>query len=110
MTNPVTRTAPPSPAPRHMRRRRFRGDVPSALLPWHQPSEMEAGRARPAPANRTSPPSRPVVMAPPVTAPELPKGTSKDTGLRRKRLVALAVVTLVSLSIPILALTLMFGR
>lgn len=109
MTNPVSRTATLSPSPRHMRRRRFRGDVPSSLLPGHQRSETMLGHTRPAAVNRISSP-RPAVKAPAGKTPEPPSTPSKDVSLRRKRFVAFAVVTLVSLSIPILALTLMFGR
>lgn len=110
MTNPVSRTATLSPSPRHMRRRRFRGDVPSSLLPGDQHSQATAGRGPTAVVNRTSPSAPPEIKAPAGKTPKPPSTPSKDVSLRRKRFVALAVVTLVSLSIPILALTLMFGR
>jgi hypothetical protein len=64
-----------------MRRRRFRRDIPGAALP-------PASISEPAPA----PPAR------------------RKASYRRKRLVALAVVVLVSISIPVLAFTLIFTR
>lgn len=110
MTKPVSRTAALSPSPRHMRRRRFRGDVPSTLLPGHQPAKPTAARPRPAAVNRPTSSPKPAVEAFREKTTEHPSASSGDNSLRRKRLIALAVVTLVSLSIPILALTLMFGR
>lgn len=70
-----------APSPRHMRKRRFRKDIPGSALPT-------ASIKEPAPA----PPAR------------------RKASYRSKRLVALALVILVSISIPVLALTLIFTR
>lgn len=109
MTNPVRRTATLSPSPRHMRRRRFRGDVPPSLLPEHK-QVMKAERSSSTSAAVTPAAPLPKTGVSTQSAPVARDSEPKETSLRRKRLVALAVVTLVSLSIPILALTLMFGR
>jgi hypothetical protein len=73
-------SGPLSPSPRHMRKRRFRSDVPAPLLPVD-------------------------VVAEPQPAP--PGG--RKASHSQKRLVALILVVLVSISVPALALTLVFA-
>ncbi|WP_275215660.1 hypothetical protein [Pseudarthrobacter sp. H3Y2-7] len=88
---------PPATGPRHMRKRRFRREVPDELLP--------GGRALAEPVSPRREDS--------TGEPEKPNATSgpasRSAGQRRKRLVALCVVILVALSIPALALLLIFA-
>jgi hypothetical protein len=69
-----------SPSPRHMRKRRFRNDVPAPRLP-----NAPAAGPQPAPPDRAK------------------------ASHNQKRLVALILVVLVSISVPALALTLIFA-
>lgn len=80
--DPITRPGPLSASPRHMRRRRLRRDIAGSMSP-------------PAPATE------------PAAAP---REVRRRTSHRIKRLVALAVVILVSISIPSLALILVLAR
>lgn len=77
----LTRSGSLSPSPRHMRKRRFRRDVPNSTL-------ASAPAAEPVPAPREG----------------------RSASPRSKRLVALAIVMLVTISVPALALSLFFGR
>lgn len=81
-------------APRHLRRRRFRADVPDPLL---VPDAVPFGTLREA-----DQPDEPTTR---------PASTSGRNGLsyRRKRAVALYAVIFVSLSVPVLALALVFA-
>ncbi len=110
MTDIVRRAAAPSPAPRHMHKRRFRGDVPPSQLPRHQAPETPAvlRRATTEAAHQTPPP---VEALKPVSKPAAyvsNRGSRKAT-LRQKRMTALGLVILISISIPILVLFLMHG-
>lgn len=73
-------SGPLSPSPRHMRKRRFRRDVSAWTLP-------------PSPAKEPA-------SAPPV---------GRKASHRSKRLVVLSIVVLISVSIPVLALTLILA-
>lgn len=99
----AARSAEPlPPSPRHMRRRRFRGDVPASMLPGSG-AESTRRPTRDLAAKPARPPAS-VVTEHPAT----PHGHRKASH-RRKRLVVLGIVILVSLSIPVLALTLIFA-
>ncbi|MDR6639838.1 hypothetical protein J2Y68_003504 [Paenarthrobacter nitroguajacolicus] len=104
MTDPVRRPAAFTPAPRHLRRRAFRAEVPPSLMGGFQTdgglkpaTRMEATPSAHAPAGVT-------------TNSDPDAGAPAETNLRQKRRVALVLVILVSVSIPILALTLIFIR
>lgn len=87
-------TPPLVAAPRHLRLRRFRGDVPDPLLvPGAEPFVIRKVIDRPAQFGRTPKPSQ----------------ESDSPAYRRKRTVALWGVILVSLSVPALALALVFA-
>ena len=109
MTDPVRQTAALAPSPRHLRRRRFRGEISPARMVGYQPEE----RAH----TTSSMPGKQTVDLPPVIGPtassngrEMASTRSREITLRQKRQIALLVVILVSVSIPVLALTLMFAR
>lgn len=109
MTDTVGQTVVLAPSPRHMRKRRLLGDISASQLPTArtiQKSIPEAPRADAlqgpaADSDRPSAPSnaRPIVRSSPF----------KKASLKQKRLIALAAVILVSVSIPLLVLTLMFA-
>ena len=111
MTDTVRRAAALSPSPRHMRKRRFLGDVPPSSLPGNK-GAVDIARSE----SRLSVSPKPARPAGGSTAPK-PSASSEpsiSTGSRKasprqKRLVALGIVILVSLSIPLLVLTLMFA-
>lgn len=96
------RTADLSPSPRHLRKRRFRADLRSTSMGGYEAAEKPPRNAR----------------ATPAPSPDMPRPTiglkSRTSGRkaspRRKRLIALVVVIFVAISIPVLALTLVFGR
>lgn len=107
MTDPVRRSAALSPAPRHLRRRRFRSEIPLSLMardqahgPLNSPLKLSQNRsesARTAKANT------------PIKGPDEERVEPRDVTHRQKRLIALVLVILVSVSIPVLALTLIFA-
>lgn len=95
-----------SPSPRHMRKRRFRPDVPTG--PASRTATMTAATSfevHPAP-QQPEQSARPAAVGP--RPPKSPKQLRKASP-RQKRLVALLIVILVSLSIPLLVLTLVFA-
>ncbi|MGP0224857.1 hypothetical protein [Paenarthrobacter sp. NCHU4564] len=97
-----------SPSPRHMRRRRFRRDVDAASVTASRavienyradtPGKPPAVQAEPARKSHDQNPVRPQLLKQP-----------RRATLHQKRVVALIAVILVTLSIPILALTLIFA-
>lgn len=89
-------------APRHMRRRRFRRDVPDSMLPGITSSAQQNSVTDPA-----GRPDRPAAAR--VTKPAPAPMAARETKHQRKRAVALVIVILVSLTIPVLALTLIFA-
>lgn len=91
MERDTEQTPPLVAAPRHLRRRRFREDVPDPLLvPDAVPFALT--RAAPSTTERTA------------------KGpSSRESVHGRKRMVALLVVITVSLSIPLLVVVLIFA-
>lgn len=79
-------------APRHLRRRVFHEEIPDTLLvPGVDPLAIVPGD--------TAPPKRRVAKVP----------DSRESNLRRKRLIALIVVIAVSVSIPALVLALLLA-
>lgn len=97
-----------SPSPRHMRRRRFRRDVGAASVTASRavsesyrpdvPDALQAGETKPASESKARTPLRPLLSKQP-----------RRATLRQKRVIALIAVILVTISIPILALTLIFA-
>lgn len=88
-------------APRHLRRRRLREEIPDTLLvPGAEPAipgpVRDAGASRAAASNRPSPPKA--------------KTRKAMTPAKRKRAVAFVAVFFVSLSIPVLVLALILAR
>lgn len=80
-------------APRHLRRRRFRADVPDPLLvpdavPYRQPTSASNARS----AKRTT-----------------KNSPTSEITYRRKRIVALLLLSAVSLSIPVLVVALVLA-
>ncbi|MFF1831759.1 hypothetical protein [Paenarthrobacter sp. NPDC058040] len=101
----------PSPAPRHLRKRRFRGETRTSRMAGYQP---QAG-ASPFPvteaaADVSSSASTKQTAVEPVADVRPLEQTHRELTLRQKRRVALALVILVSVSIPLLALALIFVR
>lgn len=109
MTETVGRTAVSSPSPRHMRKRRFLGDIPPSHLPAVQTSASLSSSEPPLERVPNPPESvdHAAEVAPASVSADRGKGPTKAT-LRQKRMVALIIVILVSISIPLLVLTLMF--
>ena len=111
MTDTVRQAAAPSPSPRHMRKRRFLGDVPTSTLPGN-PGTVDIARSE-SRLSASPKPARPAGggTAPKPTASSVPSIStgSRKASPRQKRLVALTIVILVSISIPLLVLTLMFA-
>jgi len=100
---------PPTPGPRHMRKRRFRREIPDQLLPGGPVVaapvlEQRAGVERGADA-----PKRAAVVAPTVRSETLTASVAKQASLHTKRRVALLIVILVSASVPILVLSLLLA-
>lgn len=104
MTRTVGRSGTISASPRHMRKRRFLGDIPASRLPDNRliPHSLPSGSVG---ASAQAALTKEAIPRPPL-AKRLP-GSKKAT-VRQKRLVALTAVIFVSLSIPFLVLTLMF--
>ncbi len=100
---------PPAPGPRHMRKRRFRREIPDQLLPGGP------GVAEPTPKRRdgvdreAAAPKRAAATAPSLGSETLTNGVAKNASLRTKRTVALFIVILVSVSVPILILSLILA-
>ncbi len=103
MEKPAKATLRPPAAPRHLRRRRLRGEIPDTSLvpdavPVALPAEDPATPAEPAAAGEFP------AAAVPVRLPERATGT-----YRRKRRVAMTILILVSISIPLLILALILS-
>lgn len=102
MTETVRRQTARSASPRHMRKLRFGRDVPPTLLGTNVPLPQQAAIEEPrAPRSADLPPAS--------SRNSLPKPWKRKATLGQKRLVALAIVILVSLAIPLLVLTLIFA-
>ncbi|MFK0039342.1 hypothetical protein ACIQTW_05830 [Paenarthrobacter sp. NPDC090517] len=108
MTDPVRRQAVLMPAPRHLRRRRFRSEISTSLMGGYQ---------TPAPGKRSGPPAPRSANSSGEFESSTRDKTSledpqepRDTALLRKRRIALLIVILVSVTIPVLVLALMFGQ
>lgn len=108
MTDQVRRQAVLLPAPRHLRKRRFRSEISPSLM---------GGYTTDASANPLSPASPALAKAlitDQATASAKMSGglrlESGDITHRQKRLIALVLVILVTISVPVLALTLIFAR
>jgi hypothetical protein len=86
------RAEPYAPGPRHMRKRRFRREIPDHLLPGG-PSALEQV-PEPAYSERPAEPS---------------EAAPKTTSTRTKRMVALGIVILVSISVPIMIVALILA-
>lgn len=91
MEHDAAQTPPLVAAPRHLRRKRFRADIPDELL---------VTGAAPFPAAPESAP-RPKPQRQPTAA--------RRTAYQRKRLVALVAVILVCLAVPALVATLLLA-
>ncbi len=90
-------------SPRHMRKRRFSWEVPASMIegrgtPGYRRPADDLGRNSDFPALAA------------VTDSSPPPSMREKASYHRKRLVALGSVILVSISIPALALTLIFAR
>lgn len=103
MTDTVRQTAARSASPRHMRKRTFRGDLPPRLLGNALVVPAPLVEKRPPAAEETPQPK------PAPTRPTAARTQRRKATVRQKRLVALATVILVSISIPLLVLTLIFA-
>lgn len=109
MTDSIRQPAVLSPSPRHMRKRRFRRDVPPS------PTVGRKEATVPAESGRRMPPQPVLELQNPAKSESAKMSLLKRTSVRRaslrqKRLVALAFVIFISLSIPLLVLTLIFGN
>ncbi|MFE4196519.1 hypothetical protein ACFRJ9_11690 [Paenarthrobacter sp. NPDC056912] len=107
MTDPVRQPATLSPAPRHLRKRRFRPEVATSLMAGYQQHSPANPSLRPAQTRGDS--KGAVKAAPPIKESTRQRPEPREVTLRQKRLIALLVVILVSISIPILLLTLIFA-
>ncbi|WP_347108229.1 hypothetical protein AAHB33_15315 [Paenarthrobacter sp. S56] len=110
MTDTVGQPVVVSPSPRHMRKRRFMGEIAASQLPGNHQIAKTIPEARP--DNAAADPGSAQVDASPAMSKAKPiakRSPFKKASLRQKRLVALAAVILVSVSIPLLVLTLMFA-
>ena len=91
-------------APRHLRRRRLREDIPDTLLvPDAEPIPLSAVRASPEPTTDEQEGGRPV---PAKRAAEL-ELDDEEMAYRRKRLTALIAVVFVAVSVPALVIALL---
>jgi hypothetical protein len=94
LENPPDGAPPLVAAPRHLRRRRLHGDIPDALLvPGAQLCDIPSRDARTASPAAAAKPGRPESVA----------------SHRRKRLVAVSIVALVSVCLPFLVLLLLLS-
>jgi hypothetical protein len=94
LENPPDGAPPLVAAPRHLRRRRLHGDIPDALLvPGAQLFDIPSRAARTASPAAAAKPGRPESAA----------------SHRRKRLVAVSIVALVSVCLPFLVLLLLLS-
>ncbi len=101
MENASDGAPPPAAAPRHLRRRRLREDIPDTLLvPGAEPL---VDRSAPASATERKAENRP---AAPVAARP---GARSTASYRRKRRVALMILIAVSITIPLLILALILS-
>lgn len=98
----VRQRAPLSPSPRHMRKRSFGRDTPST----RPGSNFPPKQAREETGFSTQPPAATLSAQ---TRTSKPKLRPREATLGQKRLVALTIVILVSLTIPLLVLTLIFS-
>lgn len=93
LENPPDGAPPLVAAPRHLRRRRLHGEIPDALLvPGAQLFDFPARAARTA--------------SPAAAKPGRPESVASH---RRKRLVAVSIVALVSVCLPLLLLLLLLS-
>lgn len=91
MEHDAEQTPPLVAAPRHLRRKRFRADIPDPLLvPDAEPFPWGP---RPAASDK----------------PRTPPGAARKTNYQRKRLVALVAVIAVCLAVPALVATLLLA-
>ncbi|XAZ30775.1 hypothetical protein AAHB34_16790 [Paenarthrobacter ureafaciens] len=113
MTDEIRQTAAVLPAPRHLRKRRLRAEIPASQMlgATAQARLLPAVRAKGQADGRAI-----LAVAQPVTG-QTPKAqhddytvSAEEAALQRKRRIALAIVILVSVTIPVLALTLIFGQ
>lgn len=110
MTDTVGQPVVLSPSPRHMRKRRFLGDVPPSQVPGQRNLSKPAPTPPSAEELPHTPPKEAVTPAPSLSVPAKNPGPKpKKATPARKRVIALIVVILVSISIPLLVLTLMFA-
>ena len=123
MEEPANATLRPPAAPRHLRRRRLREDIPDTLLvpdaaPF-VPAAPQAAAAAMSPQPTEEPPAADLS---PSAAEEPPPGNENTadavhfrpperttTPYRRKRRVAMTILILVSVSIPVLILALILS-
>lgn len=112
MTDEIRQTAAVLPAPRHLRRRRLSPEIPASLMigATAQHRLPPAGQAEIQVVDRPNPSvaQQHEERTPPARRNER-DGLTEQAALQRKRRIALAFVILVSVSIPVLALTLIFG-
>ncbi|MET3811880.1 hypothetical protein [Arthrobacter sp. UYEF3] len=90
-----TEASPPRvPAPRHLKRRRFREDIPdTSLVPAAEPlSEPPSSEVREPKAKRAA-----------------EAATPEEADYRRKRLVALLLVIAIAVSVPVLVVVLVLA-
>lgn len=101
METPSDSAPPPVAAPRHLRRRRLREDIPDALLvPDAEPyvdTPPQAAATAPEAVDR------------PAAALQVRPGGRTTASYRRKRRVALAILIAVSISIPLLIAALLLS-
>ena len=101
MTDHVRPATPLSPAPRHLRRKAFRKEIPVSMMGgFHRPDKPKQ-----APSRRSS---EVAGQTPAEAAVRIPADV--DTERHRKRRVALIIVILIAITVPVLALALIFGQ
>lgn len=107
MTDSVRQAAALSPSPRHMRKRSFGRDVPTGHVAPKAPTKPPNGEQKDTVTVR---PPRDSQLTAGQGGDELQRAKSHAKATpRRKRLIALTAVILVSLSIPLMVLTLIFA-
>lgn len=101
MTDNVRPAVAVSQAPRHLRKRAFRGEIPVSRLGGYS-----------SPGKPQKPPVQPSAEALVRSSAEAPDWfpLDDDADRRRKRQIALVIVILVAITVPVLALLLIFGQ